>query len=207
MKKLLLLVLVASASLLHASITTYSNLATFNAQGTIVYNTDFSSCPVGYCSPGDPYTIGGVTYTTGTNLIVGLGTGYGNSVPVFVNDFWTPLPASIETSPTHDMLGFLLGSLGGTSPMEITVYTNLTSYSWTGVSVPNVNTGLQFLGCVTSGEYLTAFKIASVNGQGYAPAITNVEIGDSTVPEPGTFVMLGSGVLALAGVVRRRLML
>lgn len=202
-----LFVALLSTPFLHAEIVTYSSQSQFDAQGTIAYSTSFT-CGTGFCFEPNPWTIGGVTYTTGDNLVVGLDSGYGNAVGVFVYGGWTPMTGTIQTSPTEDMFGFDLASLGGTSPMDITLSTNLGTYSYSDVTVPNVDTGMQFFGYIaTPGEYLTGFNIASVDGVGYAPAITDVELGNagSVVPEPGTFLMMGSGLLGLAGVLRRKL--
>jgi hypothetical protein len=209
LKVTLFVVMLASATFLHAGITTYSSQSLFDAQGTIAYNTSFSCSSGNFCFPGNPYTIGGVTYNATQNVIAGAGGAYSNSVAVLLNNYWSPLPGTIETSPTHDMFGFLLGSLGGTSLMDITIDTNLTSYTYSGLSVPNVSSGLQFFGYIsTGGEYLTGFNLVSEIGAGDAPAITNVEVGNSNsaVPEPGTFLMLGSGIVGLAGVLRRKLL-
>ena len=52
-------------------------------------------------------------------------------------------------------------------------------------------------------EYFTGFSILSENGTGWAPGLTDVELGATITPEPGTLLMLGSGVLGLAAVIRR----
>lgn len=202
-----LFVALLSTPFLHAGIVTYSSESQFDAQGTIAYNTSFT-CGTDFCSEPNPWTIGGVTYTTGDNLVVGQGSGYGNLVDVFAYNGWTPVTGTIQTSPTEDMFGFDLASLGGTSPMDITLTTNLGTYSYTDLTVPNVDTGMQFFGFVaTGGEYLDGFNIASVDGTGNGPVINDVELGNagSVVPEPGTFLMMGSGLLGLAGVLRRKL--
>jgi len=203
----LLFLLLTSATLLHAGLVTYSDQPIFDAQGIIAYNTSFT-CRAGFCLPGDPWTIGGVTYTSGSNLIIGPDVGYGNSVPLLTYDYWSPVPATIETSPGFNMLGFRLGTLGASSLMNITVDTNLTSYSFVNETVPNSDAGLQFFGFVaTGGEYLTGFTIASVNGRGSGPGITNVELGNAgnTAPEPSSVLLLASSGLGLVGLLRRRL--
>jgi len=66
-----------------------------------------------------------------------------------------------------------------------------------------------------SSNGLTAVTSGNSNYSGYGVPIFNgnggAEIGlrltEAAVPEPGTLVMLGTGALGLAGVLRRKLML
>jgi hypothetical protein len=209
LKVILFATLLASTTLLHAGVSMYTNQTIFDAQGTIAYNTAFS-CGTDFCFPGDPYTVGGVTYTTGANVIVGTNSFYFPVAALSAYDFWTPLPGSIETSPTHNMFGFMLGTIttsGFPSLMDVTLTTNLGNYAFNSLSNPDAASGLQFYGFIAgTGEYFTGFSIGSENGVGWAPGITNVELG-TTVPEPGTLAMLGSGLTLLAGALRRKLML
>lgn len=215
MRKLMwsLCALLGFAASSQAAVIAYSNQATFLSQGTIVHNTNFDTYPTTgpFTFPGDPFTIGGVTYTTGNNLIVAPGSGYGNSRNVFVNNFWSPLPGSISTAPQQfDMFSFSIGLLGSNSLVNITLTTNLGVYNFNGLSFPNVNTnpGLAFQGFIASpGEYFTGFSIASQSGSGFAPAITDVRLGQAAaIPEPISLVVFGGLIVGGGLVARKRLM-
>jgi hypothetical protein len=198
-----LLCLLAGSVLSSAGVITFSSQAMFEAQGTIVYNTIFT-CGSDFCYQSNPWTIGGVTYTTGDNLVVGPSAWYGTLVPVLVYNGWTPLTGDVETVPTHDMFGFQLGALGSTNPIDVTVYTNLGTYTYAGQVVPNVNTGMQFYGFVAGpGEYFTGFSLTAIYGSMTAPAITGVEVGNTGVPEPASFLMFGCGLAGLLALTKK----
>lgn len=197
-----LLSVAASATLVKAGVVSYTNNAIFDAQGVIAQTTHFT-CANSFCPEPNPWTVGAVTYTTGDNIVIGLGTQYGNTVPVLAYNYWTPLTGTIGTSPTYDMFGFLLGAAGTTSHMNVSLNTNAATYSFSNLSVPNVNSGFQFFGFVANGgEHLTGFSISSVAGNGSAPAITDVELGNA-VPEPSAMLLVATGALGV-GVLRRR---
>ncbi len=61
-----------------AGVVTYGDVSSFNAQGTIAYDSNFSDFPFQTFSfPGDNFYRGGVTYTNEQNLIVGPGYSIG----------------------------------------------------------------------------------------------------------------------------------
>lgn len=175
----------------------YSSRATFESQGTIAENYGFEDwgSTGGFAFPGDPYTAHGVTYETGSNLIVLPDSGYGNASNVIAYNGWTPLPASIGGA--YDMLGFDLAILGSTSTIDFSLTTNMAVYSFFDVVVPNVNTGMDFFGFIADpGEQFTGMNFASDGGIGYAPVLDNVTLG-TAVPEPASVLLLGLGLAGL----------
>jgi PEP-CTERM motif len=204
-KQVVAMLLFGVAVCARAGIVTYTSEPLFQSQGAILQNTNWDSFTGAVFNPGNPYTIGGVTYTSGRQTIVGPAFGYGNAQPVLVSEFWSPLPGTISTSPdTFDMFGFNIGLLGSTSLVDIQLGTNLGSYSFLGLSFPNVAAGLAFQGFITDNpaEYFTSFILTSQGGSGSAPAITDVQLGQAgetqTIPEPSTLSLLACGVLGLA---------
>ncbi|MBL8239753.1 MAG: PEP-CTERM sorting domain-containing protein [Bryobacterales bacterium] len=116
-----------------------------------------------------------------------------------MNDFWSPFAGAITAGPTYDLFGFSAGMLGDTSLLNIQIVTNLNTYFYNGLVAPNVRAGMDFFGFKASaGEYFTGFRLTSSQGSGSAPAITDVQLGNtSPVPEPSFYGVLGFGVIAL----------
>jgi opacity protein-like surface antigen len=189
-----------------AALSTYSDRASFEAQGTIVENYGFEdwNVPGSHAFPGDPYLAHGVTYVSAQNLIMGPGPLYGNSSHVIINNNWTPISGLITGS--YDMLGFDLGILGTDSLIDFSIATNLSTYSFLDVEVPNVNTGLSFFGFIAGGgENITGMTFNSQIGSTAAPALDNVTLGNTApIPEPQTYALLLAGLGLLGFAARRR---
>jgi hypothetical protein len=189
-----------------AALTTFDNRTSFNAQGSISYNSNFADFGAGFGFPGTPFTRGDVTYVSAQNLTVGTGTGYsiGTWQTVMSNNYWSPLTGTIASTTPYSLFGFDAAVTSG--PVTITVSTNLDSYVFSDVSLPNGSSDFAFKGFQTTGagEYFTGFRIDTLGG-GYLPGVTNVAVGiTSAVPEPETYAMLLAGLGLVGAIARRR---
>lgn len=191
-----------------ATLMTYNDRASFDSQGTIVYNYGFEDFTgQSFYLPGSPWTTHGVTYTTPRNVIVGPALNYGNTSNVLAYDHWTPLTATI--SPNFNMFAFDIGLLSiieNDSPLDFKITTNLGTYNYNNVIVEEAYEGFSFLGFAADyGEYFTGISINSLNLYGSGPALDNVTLGTRTaVPEPSTILLLGAGLLGAACMRRLR---
>lgn len=100
--------LLAFTQALWAGVVTIGSQSDFQSTGSIVYNTNWDIFTGGYLSPGDNYTVGGVTYTTGNNLLVGPASGYGNLRTMFFYASNTPLTARLSPAAHCSLLGAAL---------------------------------------------------------------------------------------------------
>jgi hypothetical protein len=206
--------LVSACAFCEASVTTYSDRATFEGQASIVYNYGFEDVALdvnGFCKPGDPWPTHGVTYTTTYNIVGGPGSIWAPITNVFAsNNSNHALTATVDTGLQATVLGFDVGKVGVEPSQpphtyDIRVYTNLnpTGYAYLDLSLPSVSDGMDFYGFITTtpGEYFTGFRLN--DGGGIAPAIDNVTLG--TVPEPATILIwsLLGGLALLVGRWRR----
>jgi hypothetical protein len=74
---------------------------------------------------------------------------------------------------------------------------NVTSYPWTEISINNL--------LATSGQTELTFGFMMTDAQSLWK-LDDVTVTPQTTPEPGTMMLFGSGILGIAGVLRRRLM-
>ena len=196
--------------LANATPTLFTDRTAFTSQGVIAENYGFEDITVTISYfPGQPWDTHGVTYNSTSNIIFGpSSTVYVPLSNILANNNWTPLTGSINNPYTmfgFD-LGIIVGNFGTAGKLDLSITTNLATYAYNGLVVPNVNTKvMDFYGFVAgAGEFFTNFNIAIEPYSGsfpyYGPAIDNVTLGTAgAVPIPGAVWLLGSGLLGLGG--------
>lgn len=148
---------------------------------------EFSGSPV-YPLP-NPWTAEGVTYTSGSNQIVGPLAGLGIVSNAISYADWTPMTGELAASDAFTMFGVDLTTVVRKDPIDIVLYTNLGSYAFDDLAVPlSSEGGHRFFGIALTrpGEYLTRFRVSS-NGAGSGPLLDNIAVGHvgraNTAPE------------------------
>ena len=204
-------VLIASAGHVQAAVNSFIDRSTFNAQGSIFFNSNFDDFTSDFSYPGDPFNRGDVTYTSGVNLITGTGTVWSPIRNLLTYDFWSPVTGTIESVATqYDMFGFDIGVLARQDRITISISTNIATYTFALLDISNGTQALEFRGFTTTspGEYFTSFSLTTENGSGSLPGITDVTLGQlgAPVPEPSCLAIfgIGAGLKGLDSIRRRR---
>ena len=185
--------------------TVYTSLSSFNAatSGNTTITFNGIAAPGGFVAETSPATFAGATFSTTSSLFVidpgFYGFSYSNGG--FLNaDFQQPDVITV-TLPSVTAVGFDFGGLfGATGPYLATLSDGFsTSLSSSGSAASD---NLSFVG-FTSSTPLTSITLTLPDAPEYN-AIDNF-VYASAVPEPGTLVLLATGLLGVAGGIRRRL--
>jgi len=194
-----------------AGVITFTSRSDFNAQGTIKSTLDFDTVKLdadGFLTPGDPFTAKNVTFTSGSNLIVGTSSVYAPVKNVIGYNFWSPIKGTIESSSEHfTMFGYDIGVLNVQSTQTLVVKTNKATYTFADQAIADATRSLDFRGFVVTkddpGEFFTDFSITAKLISESLPGITDVTLGNrvdiSAIPEPTSLALCGIAAATLAG--------
>jgi hypothetical protein len=192
-----------------AAVVQIGDRATFDAMGSIALNSNFDDyAGSGFAGPGDPFTRGGITYTSGDNLIVDqCYYSIGCVRPVMSYNSWSPITGTVDTSTPYNLFGFDAAVTSGL--VSFAISTNLATYYFNDQLIGNGAPNFSFAGfSATDGEYFTGFRFSS-GGGGYLPGMTNVSLGQASnnnVPEPVSSALFALGLAGIAAARRNRKM-
>ena len=141
-------------------------------------------------TPGPSFNLNGGTYDGSDDTLVGI-----------INNSSIAL-SSIDLSSTTDIFGFdgdgITGYGAPGNSMDRSGYGGPNSY-FTNISSNSKSGTVNFLTALAAGGGSTYFGLEE------ALSPTQVVVGPTVTPEPGSFVLLGTAVAALVGAARRRL--
>ena len=184
--------------------TVFTSLSSFNAatSGNTTITFNGIAAPGGFVTEASPATFAGATFSTTSSLFVidpgFYGFSYSNGG--FLNADYQQPDVITVTLPSVTAVGFDFGGLfGSTGPYLVTLSDGFSAtLSSSGSAAGN---DLSFVG-FTSSTPLTSLTLTLPDTPSYN-ALDNFVYG-SAVPEPGTLVLLATGLLGAAGAIRRR---
>ncbi len=211
-----------------AVITLAIGLGSLAARGDSFYNTQASwaaalsggpttvnfegiAPPLGFTvpgfGPGTNIAVGGVNFAVGpagtNNLFFVLGDGYYgypvSTISLQPTDFTAPADLLITLPTSMTALGFDWGAVftGGDA--------TITLSDGTAVTVPPPTfPGFQFWG-VTAPGGITSVEITLPDSYGLSMSDFSYGSAATATPEPGSLLLLGSGLVGLLGAVRRKI--
>jgi len=205
---MIVFVMCALSTVSTASVTIYTSRAAWTAATSGVTTADFNGIAPfgGFVSYGSgPAVIDGLTFTSNDSMFVIDPAFYGFPYPdgFFNADYNIPNLVTITLPSSYTAIGFDFGSLfSGGASFDVTLG---SLGPFTVVSTGSVQDGvLAFAGFVSTTSFNTV--TLSMPDAPFYNSVDNFSYG-SAVPEPGSLALLGTGLVGIVGVLRRRLML
>ncbi len=177
-----------------ASTTVYTSQASFNSKATTTtYNVPVPPNGITFEPVSDPYSLGPVTFNDpGSSLVIYNDGGYGPNQTYLTDSYTYALQASFAATTA---VAFKLGAYDGVSTFTFGI--NGTSYT------ESINQTPIFVGFVST----TPFTTITIKNTTAETDILDLQIAApaaAVTPEPSSLVLLGTGILSIAGVMRRR---
>jgi hypothetical protein len=186
---------------------TFQTSAAFNSWGYVTLQAGSTAL--------SGWTIGGdsVDVVNGNGNLWQVAPGGGNSIDLSGNNagLTSQLLDTVPVGSYWSISFYLAGNYA--SSIDKTLQVSFGDQSWT-YTVPGGNTAqnmgwqLVTINNIQIGSSPTALTFTSLTGGAYGPVIADVSVVDpevpSAVPEPGSMLLLGSGLMGVAGMVSRK---
>jgi hypothetical protein len=145
-----------------------------------------------------------------TNLRVNTGPAVGNCTSAVGGNGLTDMSSGATCTPANSPFQITNGVANGSGVVDtVTIALSFDAYGYTGTSGVNYSDATKYVGIVTTQGALTGFNIDSIlstiNSPGgsinasWSASLSPV----SGVPEPGTYPLLGFGLIAMGAVMKR----
>jgi hypothetical protein len=201
MFKNLLPVLLAMAALPAGATTVFTSYASMTAANpTLSFNT-IDLTPLLSLADNATYTLDGVTFTAGSGTLADASSPWGSGIVLRTNS--SPGTITIQLAPSVTAFGAMFGMIGS----------SFTTVNLSGSGIDEnafLNTANPvFWGAVSSTSFTTitfdaSNKAVALNNFVYSTSPLDGGGGGGEVPEPSTLALIGSGLIALPLLSRRK---